>query len=47
LPEPVLQKEFKKTWKIFDVHPNSKVLIDDLPAIIRIMTDAFALKFKI
>ena len=47
LPEPVLQKEFKKTWKIFDVNPNSKVLIDDLPAIIRIMTDSFALKFKI
>ncbi len=47
LPEPVYEDEFEKAWEIYDVSPDSKVYISDLPAIIRIMTDAFALKFKI
>ena len=47
LPEPVLEDEFQKAWEIYDVSTDPKIYISDLPSIIKIMTDAFALKFKI
>ena len=47
VPLPVFEEEFEKAWEIYDHSADSKVDVDDFPTVLRIITDSFALKFKI